>query len=254
MFLSTHSMVLRHRKQEDLRKRKLFVMKQNKQTEEGAEGREKEEEGRLWRVSWPREAFWTRPEDDEMLSMLAEDLQQGMGRIRLVFLEGLTHGLRWCPVGMEKKEAGFRHGPCVRLYACGHLSMLRSPIRSCAPVRSPPCDRHSSGLWGDDTRQSKEYGLYPCEFYVLVGETHKTGTRKSTPSQRSVRMMEKKCSNDADWAQTGERVLPSRLGHVRKAAGVTSSQSLEGSEGGASWKGNRQCSGPGHWATSRDPT
>lgn len=30
-------MVLRHRKQEDLRKRNLFVMKQNKQTEEGAE-------------------------------------------------------------------------------------------------------------------------------------------------------------------------------------------------------------------------
>lgn len=183
MFLSTHSMVPRHRKQEDSRKRNLFVMKQNKQTEEGKTSREKGEEGRLWRVSWPREAFWTRPEDEEMLSMLAEDLQQGMGRIRFVFLEGLTHGLRWCPVGMEKKEAGFRHGPCVRLYACGQLDMLRSPMRSCAPVRSPPCDRHSSGLWGDGTRQSKECGLCPCEFYVLVGEIHKTGTQKSTPSQ-----------------------------------------------------------------------
>lgn len=31
--------------------------------------------------------------------------------------------------------------------------------------------------WDDGMRQSKEDGLCPCEFWVLVGETHETGAR-----------------------------------------------------------------------------
>lgn len=80
------------------------------------------------------------------------------------------------------------------------------------------------------------------------------------PSQGSVRIMEKKSNKDADWGRAAgvspgpSGGPPCHPGCVRKAAGVTSSQSLEGREGGTSWEGSSQCSGPG-WApgTQRIP-
>lgn len=43
--------------------------------------RENSAEGRSWRVSRPRDAFWTPPEGNELLSALAEDLRAGHDQI-----------------------------------------------------------------------------------------------------------------------------------------------------------------------------